>query len=198
MLKLASPRTDRLLMNRPSEHIRALKLWPRDPRGNVLKQFLCWLKLQAPRARFSYAHQGTTLLRNMSLLDNLLMAFEEGELPGTYLEREHFLSQKLEAQNLKGLASWFKNPRRYYEELTPQERFVASVCHALLRPAEKTLIDMDGVELDPLCMKQLQLVLQEKAAERLIIIYASSDAHWTTDALEVFSPLTSGAQIRSA
>lgn len=198
MLKLANPGADKLAMNRPTEHICALKLWPRDPGGNVLKQFLAWLKLQAPRARFSYAHQGTTLLRNLSLLDNLLMAFEEGDLPGTYLEREQFLAQKLEGQNLKGLASWFQNPRRYYTELTTQERFVASVCHALLRPAEKTLIDMDGVELEPLCLKQLQLVLQEKAAERLIVVYGSAEANWSTGAFEAFSPLAPGPRVRSA
>lgn len=198
MLKLPSPGTDKLTMNRPLEHICALKLWPRDPRGNVLKQFLAWLKLQAPRARFSYAHQGTTLLRNLSLLDNLLMAFEEGELPGTYLEREQFLAQKLEASHLKALASWFQNPRRYYSELTTQERFVASVCHALLRPAEKTLIDMDGVELEPLCLKQLQLVLQEKAAERLIVVYGSDEAHWSAEGHEVFAPQAPVSRIRSA
>lgn len=198
MLKLPCLKTDTEVMKRPSEHIRALKLWPRDPRGNVLKQFLAWLKLQAPRARFSYAHQGTTLLRNMSLLDNLLMAFEEGELAGTYLERERLLAQKFEVHNLKGLASWFQNPRRYYAELTPQERFIASVCHALLRPAEKTLIDMEGIELDPLCLKQLQQVLEEKAADRMIIIYGSDSAQWPAETSEEFSPLAVTPSVRSA
>lgn len=175
-------------MNRPPAHTCALLLWRRDPRGNVLKHFMGWIKTQAPRSRFSYAHQGTTLLRNLSLLDNLLMAFEEGELSGTYHERERTLALKLEAQNLKGLASWFQNPRRSYAELTPQERFVASVCHALLRPAERTLIDFEGVTLDPLCLRQLQQVLREKASERLIVVHAHAPEDWQELACAEFSP----------
>lgn len=165
-------------MNQVTEKKHGLEIWVAPPVGNALKHFMSWLKSYAPRTRFSHADDGTTLLRQMSLLDNLLMALEEGVIEGTYREKETLLAERLEAQGLKGLASWFQNPRRQYEDLSSQERFVASVCHALLRPADRTFIDMEKVELDPLCLKQLQQVLLTKAQDRHIVVRLPESRVW--------------------
>lgn len=183
-------------MNQVTEKKHGLEIWVAPPVGNALKHFMSWLKSYAPRTRFSHADDGTTLLRQMSLLDNLLMALEEGVIEGTYREKEILLAERLEAQGLKGLASWFQNPRRLYQDLSSQERFVASVCHALLRPAERTFIDMEKVALDPLCLKQLQQVLLSKARERHIVVRLPEINGWYDLQLSEFSLSTDKLQVR--
>lgn len=183
-------------MNQVTEKKHGLEIWVAPQVGNALKHFMSWLKSYAPRTRFSHADDGTTLLRQMSLLDNLLMALEEGVIEGTYREKEILLAERLETHGLKGLASWFQNPRRLYQDLSSQERFVASVCHALLRPAERTFIDMHKIELDPLCLKQLQQVLLTKAHHRHIVVRLPEKSDWYDLQLSEFNILVDKLQDR--
>jgi hypothetical protein len=174
-------------MNRPIEKKQGLEIWTAPADGNPLKHFMSWIKSHAPRSRFSNADDKTTLMRHMSLLDNLLMALEEGYIEGTYQDKESLLAERLEAQGLKELSSWFQDPRRHYEALSAQEKFIASVCHALLRPAERTFIDMEKVLLDPLCLKHLQQTLLLKSLERHIVVRLGVLDNWYELGLVEFS-----------
>ena len=136
------------------------------------------LRLQGPRMRFSHADFQTTLHRDMSLVENLLMAAEETMTSESYESKENFLNARLESENLRVLASWFKNPRRKIEELSIQERFMASVCYAFLRPGDVTFIDMGNVQLDPLCTAHLQKLVKEKSLTRHITVRLADKTAW--------------------
>jgi len=157
-----------------------ISLWiaPHANQGNALKHFMGHLKLKSPRARFSHADVHTTLHREMSVVENLLMAAEETMGDESYDVKVAFLNARLESENLRVLASWFKNPSRKMDELSQQERFMAAVCYALLRPAEVTFIDMSSVQLDPLCVAHLQKLVQEKSSSRHITILLADKASW--------------------
>lgn len=157
-----------------------ISLWiaPHANQGNALKHFMGHLKLKSPRVRFSHADIHTTLHREMSLVENLLMAAEETMGDENYDVKVAFLNARLESENLRVLASWFKNPRRKTDELSQQEKFMAAVCYALLRPAEETFIDMSNVQLDPLCVAHLQKLVQDKSAGRHITVRLADKATW--------------------
>ncbi len=161
-------------------HKTGITLWiaPHADQGNALKHFMGHMRLQGPRLRFSHADVHTTLHRDMSLVENLLMAAEETMTTESYDTKESFLNARLESENLRVLASWFKNPRRKTEELSLQERFMASVCYAFLRPADVTFIDMGNVQLDPLCVGHLQKLVKEKSLTRLITVRLADKALW--------------------
>ena len=155
-----------------------LSLWIAQPgeRGNALRHFVA--RLRGYRARFSHASPDTTLHPELSLLDNMLMALEECAFEGPESAKEALLSERLEAQNLRALASWFQNPRRKVHELTAQERLVASVCHALLRRADASLIELTLQGLDPLCLQQLQKTLFLKSHQRHITVHLAHGEQW--------------------
>ncbi len=158
-----------------------ISLWitgPSAQTGNALKHLMGHLKLKNPRGRFSHADINTTLHRELSLVENFLLAAEETMHDETYDAKEAYLNARLEKENLRVLASWFKNPRRKASELTEQERFMASVCYALLRPAEETFIDMGQIVIDPLCLSHLQQLIQVKAAGRHITVRLQSKHSW--------------------
>lgn len=157
-----------------------ITLWiaPHADQGNALKHFLGHLRLKGPRCRFSHADMNTTLHRDMSLVENLLIAAEETMIDESYEGQEAFLNARLESENLRVLASWFKNPRRKTEELSLQERFMATVCYAFLRPAEETFIDMSTVQLDPLCIAHLQKLIRERSQTRHITVRLSDKSVW--------------------
>lgn len=157
-----------------------ISLWiaPAANQGNALKHFMGHLKLRSPRARFSHADLHTTLHREMSLVENLLMAAEETMGDESYDVKLEFLNARLESENLRVLASWFKNPGRKTDELSQQEKFMAAVCYALLRPAEVTFIDMSAVQLDPLCVAHLQKIVQEKSNSRHITLRLAEKTSW--------------------
>ncbi len=157
-----------------------ISLWiaPHASQGNALKHFMGHLKLKSPRARFSHADVHTTLHRELSIVENLLMAAEESLTDETYDVKEAILNSRLESENLRVLASWFKNPRRKTDELSAQEKFMAAVCFALLRPADETFIDMGQVSLDRLCVAHLQKLVQEKSHGRHITVRLGDKSSW--------------------
>ena len=143
---------------------------------NALRHFMA--RLPTPRTRFSHASPDTTLHPELTLLDNMLMALEETYFEGSDDAKEAFLCQRLADLNLRSLASWFQNPRRKMSELTPQERLVAAVCHALLKPVERSLIELTLPQLDPLCWDQLQQTINEKASMRHITVQLTPERQW--------------------
>ncbi len=147
--------------------------------SNPLKIYMAWLKKNGGKSYFSHADFQTTLHQELSVLDNLLLAIGDGSIDGTIVEKENHLRWKLESEGLKALASWFKNPHRRARDLSAQEAFVASVCHALLRPVEKVLIDMNQVQLDPLCAVQLQKILKDKSTEKHITVRLIDKGLWS-------------------
>ncbi len=147
--------------------------------SNPLKIYMAWLRKNGGKAYFSHADSQTTLHQELSILDNLLLAIGDGSIDGTVGEKENHLRWKLESEGLKALASWFKSPHRKASELSPQEAFVASVCHALLRPVEKVLIDMNQVQLDPICANQLQKILKDKSLVKHITVRLTDKAQWS-------------------
>ena len=144
---------------------------------NALKYFMA--SIRHSRARFSHASRHTTLHPELSLIDNLLMAMEETDFQGSNSVKEAYISQRLERENLRSLASWFQNPRRPVNELTEQERLVAAICHALLRPAQMTLIEITMGSMDPLCFMQIQRTLIEKSAQRHITVHLAAELSWS-------------------
>jgi hypothetical protein len=163
-----------------------LSLWTSPIESNPLKVYMAWLKKTGQRSIFSHADYATTLHKELSLVENLILAIGEGSIEGNYFEKETYLNLKLEQEGLKPLASWFKNPRRKASELNPQEAFVASVCHALLRPTEKIFIDMNTVKLDPLCFGQIQKILKEKSLTRHITVRLFDKSSWSAGFDEEF------------
>lgn len=161
-------------------HKSGITLWiaPHADQGNALKHFMGHLRFKGQRRSFSHADIHTTLHRGMSLVENLLMAAEETMLDESYDSKEAFLNARLENENLRVLASWFKNPRRQTEELSTQERFMASVCYAFLRPVDETFIDMSNIKLDPLCVGHLQKLIKEKAHTRHITVRLQDKSVW--------------------
>lgn len=155
--------------------------------SNPLKIYMAWLKKSGGKSFFSHADFQTTLHQELSVLDNLLLAIGDGSIDGTVAEKEAHLRWKLEAEGLKALASWFKNPHRRARDLSAQEAFVASVCHALLRPVEKVLIDMNQVQLDPLCANQIQKILRDKASSKHITVRLNDKTQWSEGFDEEFT-----------
>lgn len=127
-------------------------------------------------------------------MDNLLLAIGDGSIDSPSSEKESHLNWKLESEGLKALAPWFKNPNRRARDLDPQEAFVASVCHALLRPVEKVLIDMGQVQLDPICSIQIQKALKEKSTLKHITVRLKDKSIWSEGFDEEFSLHTSKIQ----
>jgi len=157
-----------------------VSLWSinRSTSGNALKCYLAHLKGKGPRARFSYADADTTLHRDLSLIDNLLMALGEPLNDESYESKLQFLNARLESLNLRSLASWFKDPRRKASELTPQERLVAAVCHALLMNAEDSFINLSGVTIEPMCWLHLQKIIKDKSQDRHITVGLVDKSLW--------------------
>ncbi|MBY0515495.1 MAG: hypothetical protein K2P81_01205 [Bacteriovoracaceae bacterium] len=166
--------------------------------SNALKDFMCWMRLNAPRVRFSHANQHTSLHTDLSITENLLLAAEEMTQYGSYHEKEAHLNERLEAEGLKILASWFKNPRRFTHELSVQEKTMASICFALLRPAEVTLVDLCGIELEPLCVAHLQKILEEKSQTRHITVRVSNSSLWEKFDHDQFENSSKGLKRKSA
>jgi ABC-type branched-subunit amino acid transport system ATPase component len=136
------------------------------------------LKGKGPRARFSYADVDTTLHRELPLIDNLLMAAGESMALESYETKLEFLNARLEAENLRSLASWFKDPSRKAQELSVQERVMAAVCHALLMRAEDSFINLASTQLDPMCLMHLQKIIKEKSLERHITVGLADKSQW--------------------
>jgi hypothetical protein len=164
-----------------------ISLWTTPVESNPLKIYMAWLKKSGGRSFFSHADFQTTLHQELSVLDNLLLAIGDGSIEGNILEKENHLSWKLESEGLKALASWFKNPHRRARDLSEQEAFVASVCHALLRPVEKVLIDMNQVKLDPMCANQLQKILKDKSNVKHITVRVLDKTQWSEGFDEEFN-----------
>ncbi len=160
--------------------LRGLSLWvpEKDSQTNALKQYLAWLKTHGTRTRFSHAHPSTTLHLDLSVLDNLLMAIGEGSFEGSYFEKENFIKSRLDSLELRVLSSWFKDPRRKTQDLSHQERLVASVCYALLRESEAAFIDLTSSVIDPLCQIHLQQVLLKHAETRHVTVLLNEKGQW--------------------
>lgn len=171
-----------------------ISLWTSPTEANPLKIYMAWLKKSGGKSFFSHADFQTTLHQELSIMDNLLLAIGDGSIDGSTSEKESHLRWKLESEGLKALASWFKNPNRRARDLDPQEAFVASVCHALLRPVEKVLIDMGQVQLDPLCLMHVQKALKDKSALKHITVRLKDKSIWGEEFDEEFSHQSSKIQ----
>ncbi len=164
---------------------KGLARWQSSQEGNALKQILAWLKAQGLRPRFGHADPQTTLLPQLSVLDNLLLALEEGEVAGLEGEKTAVLHAHLEAQGLSGLMAWIPDWSRRARDLGPGEQCLAAICHALLRSTPLTVIELGHSALEALLTAQLKQVLQAKAKERHVLLVLSSPRGW--EEVEVLS-----------
>lgn len=170
---------------------KGLVRWTPPPGGNPLRHILAWLKGQGLRPRFGHADPRTTLLPQLSLRENLLLALEEGEIAGPDAERDALLRGELERQGLAALMHWVPNWDRRPTELSPLELTIAAICHALLRDTPLTLIELPDVPFETLQLAQLKAALQSKGGERHILLVLGNESGW--EELGSFNPQRSFA-----
>ena len=165
-----------------------LNLWTISPHeGHPLRYFMAWRKRGRATGSFAYAQLDTTLHRDLSTVDNCLLAMNEPPSDAPHFEKEVYVRKAIEREGLNVLLPWFSLGKARAAGLTSQERAVAAICCALLSRSEATLIDLGKLALDELCLVQIKNVLRTHA-QGTIVIATQRPEDWTDLTQEYFDP----------
>lgn len=174
-----------------------LNLWITHPKdGNPLRLFLAWRKRCRTQGTFAYANHDTTLHRELSIVDNFMLAMGEPPMELPEHEKETFVRKCLEKQGLLVLTRWFALQTSSPTNMTIKERSMASICCALLAQADETLIDLSGMALDEMALKQTHSTLVQ--FNRTIIIATTDETHWNKSQFNLFNPNQAFVQIKKS
>lgn len=164
-----------------------LQLWETTSKeGNSLRVFMAWRKRYRAHGSFAYAHPETTLHRQLSTADNLLLALGEPSDGLSASEKDLFIRKVMEREGLSALLPWCEVGDLYPAGLTPQAKTIAAICCALLTRSQEVLIDLADSHLEDGCRTQLLQVLS--TLKCTIVLATHHPQHWSSHIPQSFNP----------